>query len=426
MLNEYYDLIGKKLLVIGSSECDANIVRAAHELGVYVIAVDGNKKSKSTFAKTEADESWDIDYTNVDEIGKKCIESRVDGVLAGYSEFRVSAACKIAEYIGSPFYATCDQIELTRNKRRFKDECRKYGVNVPNDYYINLDCGVSTSTISHFPVIIKPTDAAGRKGISICQNQADLEDAIIRAQRYSVTNEIIVEDYITGTEFVAVYTLQDGNYSLSCFNQKYLNQENKQSGLCDLSLTPSAHLQLYLNRADKNIRGFLRGIDARNGVAFFQGIATSNEIFVFEMGYRLNGGNDYFISEIENGISYMKMLISHSLTGTMIGDLKKDNPFFSKYYANFLIYAHEGQVGTIKYTGKKNKIGIGDVHIKLAPGMTVIEDGTTAQCAFTFKLIANTIGELIELIKYCQNHSFVEDNSGKNLLFRPFSVNSLR
>ena len=57
----YEQLKGKKLLVIGSDEIDANIVRAAHELGVYVIAADGNQKSQATFAKNIADESWDID-----------------------------------------------------------------------------------------------------------------------------------------------------------------------------------------------------------------------------------------------------------------------------------------------------------------------------------------------------------------------------
>ena len=82
-----------------------------------------------------------------------------------------------------------------------------------------------------------------------------------------------------------------------------------------------------------------------NGVAFFQGIATDDEFYIFEMGYRLNGGNDYFIAEKENGISYMKMLISYSLTGDMGDDLSKDDPHFSKYYSNYLIYLHGGKIG---------------------------------------------------------------------------------
>lgn len=421
---DYTCLAGKKLLVIGSGEVDANIVRTAREMGVYVMVADGTKKSSATFAKNIADESWDIDYRNVEIIGDKCKEAGVDGVLAGYSEFRVSAACKIAKYIGSPFYATEEQIELTRNKRRFKDTCRRFGVKVPEDYAIQTAADIKNSSI-RFPVIVKPTDAAGRKGITICQNQVQLEQAIELALSYSISKTIIVEEYVIGMEFVAVYTLQDGMYSLSCFNEKYLNQECKQSGLCDLALTPSGYMKQYLNQADSHVKDFLRGISAQNGVAFFQGIVAQDDTYIFEMGFRLNGGNDYFITERENGISYMKMLIAHSLTGRMIGDLKRDNPYFSKYYANFLMYAHAGKVGHIEFHGDLNHSGLGDIHIKKAPGMTVHEDGTTQQGAFTFKLIAASVPELMELINYCQKNVEMTDETGNNMLFLPFDTSVL-
>ena len=420
----YESLKGKKLLVLGSSEVDANIVNVAHELGVYVVVVDGIKKSTSTFAKNIADESWDIDYTHTEEIGEKCLKSGINGVLAGYSEFRVSAACKIANYIGSPFYATLDQIELTRNKRRFKDTCRKFDVHVPFDYEIQ-----SLNNIDNiiFPVIVKPTDAAGRKGITICYNEDQLKNAVDLALEYSFSKTIIIEEYVFGKEFVAVYTIQDGNCSLSCFNEKYLNEEYSSSGLCDLALSPSSHMQNYIDKAHSNVCRFLSGIGAQNGVAFFQGISTKDDIYLFEMGYRLNGGNDYFITEEENGISYMKMLISHSLTGKMIGDLGKDNPSYSKYYANFLIYSHGGKVGDIEFHGDiKEKEGLRDIHIKKSKGMIIKEDGTTQQGVFTFKLSSRSIKELIELIHYCQVNTEVTDEFGNSLLFRPFNTERLK
>ena len=418
----YEQLKGKKLLVIGSAEIDANIVRTAHELGVYVIVADGTKKSQATFAKNIADESWDIDYTKTEEIGEKCKSAGVDGVIAGYSEFRVSAACKIAAYIGSPFYATEEQIELTRDKRRFKEACRKYGVHVPKDYSI-----ASNGTLEkiRFPVIVKPSDAAGRKGVTVCRDIQQLQKAAVLALENSDSKSIVVEEYVIGMEFVAVYTLQDGICSLSCFNEKYLNKECRSSGLCDLALTPSPHMTTYLDKADGSVRSFLKGIGAKNGVAFFQGIVAEDDVCIFEMGYRLNGGNDYVITEKENHINYLKMLISHSITGKMIGDLSRDNPFFNKYYANFLLYAHAGKIGKIEFHGSIEKEGLEDIHIKKAKGMIIKEDGTTMQGAFTFKLSSNTIPELVELIHYCQENAEVLDESGKNLLFFPFDTDDL-
>lgn len=421
----YEELRGKKLLILGSSEIDANIVKAAQELGVYTIVADGINKSPSTIAKNIADESWDINYAHTREIGEKCKAENVDGVLAGYSEFRVSAACKIAEYIGSPFYATQDQIELTRNKRLFKDACRRYGIHVPKDYTIKDVKDNSQCSKIRFPVIVKPTDAAGRKGITICYDPKGVTKAVDYALEYSESGTVVIEEYVVGTEFVSVYTLKDGKYYLSCFNEKYLNQECKSSGLCDLALAPSAYMSMYIENADHDIKAFLKGIGAKNGVAFFQGIATEDDIYIFEMGYRLNGGNDYYITERENGVSYMKMLIAHSLTGRMEGDASRYNPYYSKFYANLLLYAHAGIIADIRFDGDNGKEGIGDVHIKNVVGSTVVENGTTLQGAFTFKLEAETIPKLIDLIHYCQNHAVMTDINGNNMLFSPFDTNAL-
>ncbi len=418
----YEGLKGKKLLVIGSAENDANIVRAAQEMGVYVIAADGTPQSSATFAKTIADEAWDVDYSDTEMMSRKCIEAGVQGVLAGYSEFRVAAACSIAQAIGTPFYATAEQIELTRSKRLFKDTCRKYGVRVPRDYTMT---DLQQRDKIRFPIIVKPADAAGRKGITICHSADQLDEAIELALSQSVSKTLVVEEYVVGVEFAAIYTLQDGKSSLTCFNEKYLDQEMKGSGLCDLALTPSRRMEMYIAQADTPVRGFLQGIGAMNGVAFFQGIVTETEVYVFEMGYRLNGGNDYFIAERENGISYMKMLIAHSLTGRMEGDLSKDQPRFGKYYANFLLYAHGGRVGKIAFHGSTDREGLEDIHIKKAPGMVIRENGTTLQCAFTFKLSARTKAEMASLIRYCQENAELLDEAGNSMLFAPFDTSVL-
>lgn len=422
----YENLRGKKLLVIGSEELDACIVRTAQSLGVYVIAVDGKPKSASTFAKNEADESWDMDYSDTEAVSRRCLESGVDGVIAGYSEHRVLAACKIANAIGTPFYATQQQIELTRNKRRFKDECAKYGVLVPRDYCFNDAPTEEQLAAMEYPVIVKPTDYGGRKGITVCYDRETLDAAIPYAMKLSGSHTIIVEDYITGIEFAAVYSLSAGQISLSCFNEKYLNeQQTRKSGLCDLALTPSALLDDYLQQTDGSVKDFLRGIGARDGVAFFQGIADGERFWIFEMGYRLNGGNDYFLVEQCNGISYMKMLISHALTGSMGDDLSKDNPHLTTYHSNFPLYAHAGTVATVAYTGEENYPGVHEVHINKVPGDRIVEDGSTGQRAFSFKLSANSLDELARLINYVQSHVVLTDAEGNNLMFAPFDTGRL-
>ena len=80
---------GKKLLIIGGETNITNIVRQAREMGVYTIVTErGNDVSKLP-AKAIADEAWDIDYSDMDTLVKKCHEAGVDGVFSGYSEGKV-------------------------------------------------------------------------------------------------------------------------------------------------------------------------------------------------------------------------------------------------------------------------------------------------------------------------------------------------
>lgn len=422
----YEDVSGKKLLVIGGDVNDINIINTAHEMGVYVISTDRNTDYTKSPGKAIADEAWDIDYGDVEAVAKKCREENVDGVMAAYSEFRVLSAAKVSELIGKPFYATAEQIEITRSKRTFKDLCTKFGVPIAKDYCYSYPITEAEKDAISYPVIVKPTDYAGCKGISVCYDRAQLEEAIDLAVSLSASKTIIIEEYLYGTELMAIYTIVDGKATLSILNEKYISQDHERiSGLCDIVLTPSKYQDMYMRTTDEKMKTFLRGIEAKNGVAFFQFIANDNGIKAFEMGYRVNGNNDYHVIEKYNDINYMKMLISYSLTGSMGDDNSKDNPIFGEYLCSLLTYVHAGTVGKVDYEAVKGKSGIGDIYTWTKPGKVIVEDGSTQQRGITVKMSAGTLEEIAELIKYVYANISIEDSNGNNMLFKPFDTKRL-
>ena len=421
----YEELRGKKLLVIGSEETDSCIVRTAQSMRIYVIAADGTETSPKTKAKVLADEAWDIDYRETARIAEKCRAAGVDGVLAGYSEHRVLAACRIAEAIGTPFYATEEQIELTRNKRRFKEACAANGVRVPREYCAD---GVPTEeelSAAALPVIIKPSDSAGRKGITICRSREELRPAVERALAESMSHTAVIEEFVEGIEFSAVYTVQEGTYSLSYFCDKYLNPVIPRSGLCDLSLAPTEHLDGFLENCDLPLKRMMRAIGIQNGIAYYQGIVRDGEYWIFEMGFRLNGGNDCVQLERLNGVNYLKMLIAHSLTGKMIGDLSLDEPRLPVYCGVFYLYARGGEVREVSFTGDPTREGLDEIGIYRVPGSIIKADGTTLQRVFRFKLSARDRAGMRALIEYAQEHAYIVDTQGRDMLVCRFDTSRI-
>lgn len=422
----YGHLRGKRILVIGSDATNVAVVTTAHELGMYVVVVDGVCDRSKAPAKGIADEAWDVDYSCTGELVRRAAESRIDGVFAGYSEWRVLAALKIAEALGLPFYATEEQIHLTRNKRFFKDECAKYGIKTPRDFCRRYPVSEAELGKIEYPVIVKPADYAGRKGITVCRDGSAIHEAISFAAGYSKSRMVIIEEFLEGVEFSAIYTLVDGNITLSCVNEKYISDDQeRQSGLCEFVITPASFLKEFEEEASGNIVSFLHGIHARNGVAFFQGMSTARGIYVFEMGYRVNGNNDFYVIERSNGVSFLKMLLNFAVTGSMGGGQERDTPRFAKYYATMPLNVHGGVVGCIDYSKLLGNPSFEDIHCLVSPGQEIPEDGSTQQKALSVRMSSQSVGGIVECVKRVNSSVRVLDKDGNNMLFKPFDWEKL-
>ena len=416
---------GKRLLIVSSDGSDRALLKAARELGLYVICCDMYDAARSP-TKAMADEAWDIDYSQTKLVAEKCLEAGVDGVIAAYAENRVEAACKISKAIGRPFYATEEQLNLTRNKVLFKDLCRKYNIPTPYRYKLSIPLVDEQVDAVHFPVIVKPSDSGGRKGITVCYSRDQLAPAVDLALAESIYKDVVVEQFLTGTEMSAVYTIADGKASLSCLNDKYISEDQDSKGfLCTFVLSPSKFLEQYYERVDPKVKQMLKGIGVDNGVATFQMMACEDGIYIFEMGYRINGNNDFTIIENENGLNYCHMLMRYSLTGSMGNDLEKDNPFFKKYHGTFVVLLHAGRITRLDFEELKGIEGIEDIYFTKQLGDVVSDRATNVHKSGMIKFSADTIDEVKRLIHFIQIHLHIEDENGNSMLFEEFDSSRL-
>ena len=419
-------LDGKKLLIVSSDGADRALIKVGREMGLYLVCCDRYTDHKVSPAKELADEAWDMDYTQTEEVAKRCREVGIDGVIAGYSENRVEAACEISSAIGRPFYATKEQLDLTRNKVLFKDMCEKYGIPTPRYYKLTVPLVDEEVDAIVFPVIVKPSDNGGRKGITVCYSKEELSAAVNLALEASIYKQVVVEQFLKGTELSAIYTIADGKVSLSCLNDKYISEDPDTKGtLCSFVFTPSKHLKQYCETVDARIKDFLNGIGAKNGVATFQMMAADDGIYVFEMGYRLNGNNDYTVIEQENGLNYCRMLINYSLTGSMGEDLSRDNPFFKQYHGTFVVLLHAGRIARIDCDALSSVKGIDEIYLTKQVGDVVPDRATNVHKSGLIKFSADTLDEAKALVHCIHTNLHIEDEHGRSMLFKEFDTSRM-
>ena len=428
-----YSFEGKRLLILGCTVDEFQIIKTAKKMGIYTIVTDNHSDWDLAPAKYLADEAWDISWSDVKALKEKAIERAVDGVMAGYSERRIEYAIKLSRELGTHFYVEDENVLFrTFNKQWFKDICRENNVPVTKDFFspdVPLEQWEKEIT---YPVLVKPLDNGGSRGIRTCYNKDELVENIEYALSFSQEKNVVVEELIKeAQEVVVYYTFSNGEVVLSAMCDKYeRNISDGFNSLPDAYMYPSIHLKEYMELHNSNVIQTLKSMGMREGSANLQGFYKEGRGFIFfEMDFRPGGTNTYHFTDYFSGENYLKMMIAYSLTGlSSVEELKKADPTFSgKYGCIFTLLSKDGTItkqegkdivdswNNILYTCFYHSIG------------TKIEiNGSQFPKTFRAYIVGNTLDEIKETIKHIQDVVHVYDESGKEMLFEPFNIDRLR
>ena len=303
--------MGKKLLILGATAGEVSLVQRAQSYGIYVIVTDNHIDYTLAPAKNIADEAWNISWSDIDTLAKMCRINAVDGVLAGYSEFRVENMISLCECLNLPCYITKKQLEITRDKIKFKECCRKYKIPVVKEYS-------SIYEVDEYPVIVKPTDRAGSIGISIAHNFQELEKAYQYAYDLSKEKRVIIEKYIQNADKVDFYYLaENGKLTLLSSCDTVNAKNNDDSRVVQTAwLYPEKHQLSYDNKVRTNIESMIQGLGIKYGCVFFSGFIDKKQNYVFfECGYRLEGAHQYYYTQKRGPVNFLDIFIFHALCG---------------------------------------------------------------------------------------------------------------
>lgn len=183
----------KKILLLGGDHLLLPVIEAAHELGCYVITVDYLPDNVAHKYSDEYQYASTTDKEAVLEIAKKC---HIDGILT-FTDSGVVTAGYVAHELGLPSPGPYESIQILQNKGRFRQFLAEHGFNVPKaKSYTDIDVALNEKEIWSYPVIVKPVDSAGSKGVTKVESADQLAAAINVALEFSISNEFIVEAWI--------------------------------------------------------------------------------------------------------------------------------------------------------------------------------------------------------------------------------------
>ncbi|MBQ0111131.1 MAG: ATP-grasp domain-containing protein [Oscillospiraceae bacterium] len=184
----------KKLMVLGGARYALPVIKAAHKLGLYVITCD--------YLPDNIAHKYSDEYCNVSIIDKEATlqaakRLEIDGIMSFACDPGVVTAAYIAEKMGLPSVGSYEAVSILQNKGKFRKFLTENGFNVPTaKSYKAVEDALKDVDMFHWPVIVKPTDSAGSKGVTRVDEPSKLKEKIEYALSYSHCDEFIIEDFI--------------------------------------------------------------------------------------------------------------------------------------------------------------------------------------------------------------------------------------
>lgn len=426
------DLVGKRLLILGGSRISCEIVRKAKEMGVYTMVTDWYPVEDSP-AKQIADEYFMVSTTDIKALTQLIKDKQIDGVTTGFTDSVLPHYADICEAAGLPSYGTREQFETLTDKTKYKKLCREYNVPVVEEYAINLeDLNSDKVHALKYPVLVKPADGSGARGVYICNNVSELIKGYNKSLTYSRSKEIIVERYLQGKEVTVFYVIKDGQVYLSGMANRHV--KNNQEGIIPLPVAytfPSIHLEKYMKEVDPNVKEMFKSLGLKDGMVFMQCLIEDGEAIIYDIGYRLTGTLEYKLMEEIYGYNPLEMLIQFALTGNM-SDQNLDEIIeakWSKYACNVSFLIKPGTIHKIKGIEDVLKIpGVIDSVLAHKEGETLTAEsvGMLRQIMLRVFATAETEVELKSKLAEIYSSLQVLDENGDNLLLEGLDTNKVR
>lgn len=295
----------KKLVIIGANDFQNQLILKAKSLGyeTHVFAwKDGSIGEKT------ADYFYPISIVEKEKILEECKKIKPDGVCSIASDLATLTVNYVSENLGlnSNSYSVTHQCT---NKYAMRKRMKEFGVKTPCFVKVNNDPSTWNIDNLTFPLIVKPTDRSGSRGITKVFNKDELESAIKYATKDSFEQSAIIEEFIDGDEYSCECITVDGEHHFLAFTKKYTTGSPNfiETGHCQPSdIDSDLHAVIK-----EEIFKALTALGVTNSASHTEFKVDENGNFgIIEIGARMGGdciGSD--LVKLSTGYDFIKMVI---------------------------------------------------------------------------------------------------------------------
>ncbi len=273
----------KKLAIIGASAFQVPLIKKAKELGAqtHVFAW-----ASGDVGEALADFFYPISIVEKDEILHTCQAIGIDGIATIGSDLANITVAYVAEKMGLPSNSV-ECVHNSTDKHTMRRCFEKHGDPSPKSVKVIAPVSELPEGFS-YPVIVKPADRSGSRGIARVESSSELVGAIEAALEVSFSKVALIEEYVMGAEYSVEYLSWQGKHYFLALTEKFTTGAPH--------FIEMGHLQpaRVSRELEANIKGITEAVLTHLGVTYGAShtelkVNESGKIALIEIGSRMGG-----------------------------------------------------------------------------------------------------------------------------------------
>ena len=318
------------------------VIKAAHHLGYYVITCD---YLPDNIAHKYSDEYCNVSIVDKEAVLQAAKQLQIDGILSFAVDPGVATAAYVAEKMGLPHSGSYESVSILQNKDLFRNFLTEHGFNVPKARgYHNYDTLLKEKDFFTWPVIVKPVDSAGSKGVTRVDRVDELEKAFNHALDNSISKHVIVEEFIekkgcsSDTDCFSVDgILRFVSFSAQRFDESAANEYTPAAYSWPSTMTPqeeeflTAELQRLLSLL--KMRTSIYNVETR--------IGTNGMPYIMEVSPRGGGNRLAEMLRMATGVDLITNAVRAAVGDEVVGVEQKP---YNGHWAEVILHASQDGV----------------------------------------------------------------------------------
>lgn len=336
----------KKLLLLGGSRYLLPVIEKAKELGIYTITCD---YLPDNIAHKFSDQYCNVSIIDKEKTLQVARELQVDGVMSFACDPGVVTAAYIAEKMNLPFQGSYESTRILQDKGLFRMFLADNGFNVPHaKRYTDKKAPFADVEYFNWPVIVKPVDSAGSKGVTRVDSVNELARAIELAIEGSHNGAFIIEDFLTfdGYHSSADPFVVDGKIEFITYSDQLFDPEADNPYTPAMIIWPSSMEEVHQKSLNEQTQRLMTLLKMKSGIYNIEScVGSDGKAYLMEVSPRGGGCKIAEIQKMAYGVDLIENEIRKAVNMPLIEIQKTE---CNGYWCEMVIHARAGQQGVFK------------------------------------------------------------------------------